>query len=371
MIISGGVNIYPQETENHLIMHPKVHDVAVIGVPNEDLGEEVKAVVVPAPGVAPGPELERELIAFCRDAASRTTSARARSTSRPSVPRTETGKMAKRTLREKYWAGQVEPARLAAAPYPRTGLPRHAEVKEDSAMSTVYERTIEVTAPISRAWLAFVDDREREAWMGAGRPDDVFEPGEVKLGPLERNRLVSWSQRQSGLAGWHDTRVRFEEVEGGTRITVTRDGFGDTEDWAHYAHSTAHGWDELLADLALYLETGVRGARHFPFRSGIGATTSSSTAGLRITHVVPGGFAEGAGLRAGDLLIRLGGATILDITHVAVLMREHAPGTALEAEYVRGREVLRGRAALSEWHHGTGEYVGHPGGYPKPKLVAA
>ena len=55
MIISGGVNIYPQETENLLVMHPKVQDVAVIGVPNDDLGEEVKAVVVPAPGVAAGP----------------------------------------------------------------------------------------------------------------------------------------------------------------------------------------------------------------------------------------------------------------------------------------------------------------------------
>ena len=55
MIISGGVNIYPQETENHLIVHPKVDDVAVIGVPNEEMGEEVKAVVIPAAGAAPGP----------------------------------------------------------------------------------------------------------------------------------------------------------------------------------------------------------------------------------------------------------------------------------------------------------------------------
>ena len=47
MIISGGVNIYPQETENLLITHPKVADVAVIGVPNEEMGEEVKAVVQP------------------------------------------------------------------------------------------------------------------------------------------------------------------------------------------------------------------------------------------------------------------------------------------------------------------------------------
>lgn len=238
-------------------------------------------------------------------------------------------------------------------------------------MGSTYERTIEVAAPVTRAWEAFVDYREREAWMGAGRPDDVFEPGDVKIGPVERNRLVSWSQRQDGLDGWYETSARFEEIAGGTRITLVRSGFGETEDWVHYAYSTSHGWDELLADLALYLETAVRGARHFPFRSGIGATTLGSAAGLRITHVVPGGFADGAGLRAGDLLIRLGGATILDSTDVAVLVREHAPGTELEAEYVRGREVQRGRAALSEWHFGTGEYVGHPGGYPKPKLASA
>ena len=68
MIISGGVNIYPQECENLLITHPKVADAAVFGVPNEDLGEEVKAVVQPMPGVAAGPELaEAELIGFCRE----------------------------------------------------------------------------------------------------------------------------------------------------------------------------------------------------------------------------------------------------------------------------------------------------------------
>lgn len=236
-------------------------------------------------------------------------------------------------------------------------------------MGTDYERTIVVAAPLAKAWEAFVDGREREAWMGAGRPDDIFESGDVKVGRVERNRLVSWSQCQSGLAGWYETTARFEEVDGGTRITVVRSGFGETEDWVHYADSTGHGWDEMLADLALYLETGVRGARHFPFRSGIAATTLGSAAGLRITHVVPGGFAERAGLRAGDLLIRLGGATVLDISDVAVLVREHAPGTELEAEYVRAGELLRGRAGLSPWHFGSGDYVGHPGGYPKPMLA--
>ena len=67
MIISGGVNIYPQEIEDALVMHPSVADVAVFGIPNEDFGEEVKAVVQPAPGVEPGPELAAELEAFARE----------------------------------------------------------------------------------------------------------------------------------------------------------------------------------------------------------------------------------------------------------------------------------------------------------------
>src|SRR5258706_7731288 len=66
MIISGGVNIYPQECENLLITHPEVTDAAVFGVPNEDLGEEVKAVVQPMPGVTADQELAQRLLAFCR-----------------------------------------------------------------------------------------------------------------------------------------------------------------------------------------------------------------------------------------------------------------------------------------------------------------
>src|SRR5260370_34928018 len=63
-IISGGVNIYPQEIENVLALHEAVTDVAVIGVPDEEMGEAVKAFVQPAPGAGGGPELEREIIEF-------------------------------------------------------------------------------------------------------------------------------------------------------------------------------------------------------------------------------------------------------------------------------------------------------------------
>jgi fatty-acyl-CoA synthase len=106
MIISGGVNIYPQETENLLITHPKVLDAAVIGVPNDDLGEEVKAIVQPMDGVAPGSELERELIAFCREHLAHFKCPRSIDFE-PELPRLPTGKLYKRLLRDRYWEGKA------------------------------------------------------------------------------------------------------------------------------------------------------------------------------------------------------------------------------------------------------------------------
>lgn len=102
MIISGGVNIYPQETEDLLITHPKVMDAAVFGVPNEDLGEEVKAVVQPIPGVEAGGALEQELIAWCREHLSHQKCPRSVDFE-AELPRLPTGKLYKRLLRDRYW----------------------------------------------------------------------------------------------------------------------------------------------------------------------------------------------------------------------------------------------------------------------------
>jgi len=102
MIISGGVNIYPQEAENLLISHPKVADVAVIGVPNEDFGEEVKAVVQPADWRDAGPALADELIAYCRAQLSPIKCPRTIDFD-PELPRHPTGKLYKRLIRDRYW----------------------------------------------------------------------------------------------------------------------------------------------------------------------------------------------------------------------------------------------------------------------------
>ncbi len=106
MIISGGVNIYPQECENLLITHPKIADAAVFGVPNADLGEEVKAVVQPMAGIKPGPDLAEELIQFCSKGLSRQKVPRSIDFE-VELPRLPTGKLYKRLLRDRYWGNKT------------------------------------------------------------------------------------------------------------------------------------------------------------------------------------------------------------------------------------------------------------------------
>ncbi len=106
MIISGGVNIYPQEVENLLVTHEAVTDVAVIGVPNEEFGEEVKAVVQPRDMKLAGPELEAKLIAFCRAHLSHIKCPKSIDFE-AELPRHPTGKLYKRLLRDRYWQGHA------------------------------------------------------------------------------------------------------------------------------------------------------------------------------------------------------------------------------------------------------------------------
>jgi long-chain acyl-CoA synthetase len=105
MIISGGVNIYPAEIEGELLAFPKIADVAVFGIPHEDWGEEIKAVVQPAEGVEPNDELRAEILAWCED--------RLAKFKRPKtidfiaeMPRDPNGKLYKRKLRDPYWEGR-------------------------------------------------------------------------------------------------------------------------------------------------------------------------------------------------------------------------------------------------------------------------
>jgi fatty-acyl-CoA synthase len=105
LIISGGVNIYPREAEDVLIGHQAVADVAVLGVPHADWGEEVKAVVEPVTGTAPTPELAAELLALCQSRLAAYKCPRSVDFV-DALPRLPNGKLLKRRLRDTYWAGR-------------------------------------------------------------------------------------------------------------------------------------------------------------------------------------------------------------------------------------------------------------------------
>jgi long-chain acyl-CoA synthetase len=104
MIISGGANIYPAEIENVLLSHPKVGDAAVFGIPHEDWGEEVKAVIEPADGVEGDDELAAEILAFCADKLARFKTPKSIDFT-TEMPRDPNGKLYKRKLRDPYWEG--------------------------------------------------------------------------------------------------------------------------------------------------------------------------------------------------------------------------------------------------------------------------
>jgi long-chain acyl-CoA synthetase len=106
MIVSGGVNIYPQEAENVLIDHPKVYDCAVFGIPDPEMGERVHGVVQPVSWDEAGPELEKELLAFCREHLAHYKCPKAIDFDRE-LPREQTGKLYKRLLRDRYWGDKT------------------------------------------------------------------------------------------------------------------------------------------------------------------------------------------------------------------------------------------------------------------------
>ncbi|HEY2303203.1 MAG TPA: acyl-CoA synthetase, partial [Acidimicrobiales bacterium] len=105
LVITGGSNVYPREVEDVVLRHPAVEDVAVIGVPDDTFGEQVKAVVQLRPGFRPDRDLGDEIIEFCRQAIARYKCPRSVDFV-DQLPRYDTGKLYKRRLRERYEAGR-------------------------------------------------------------------------------------------------------------------------------------------------------------------------------------------------------------------------------------------------------------------------
>jgi long-chain acyl-CoA synthetase len=111
MIISGGVNIYPQEIENLLVGHPQVADAAVVGAPHEEMGEQVVAVIQPMDWAHAGPDFAQELSTWLRERLSHVKTPR-QIDFMQELPRHQTGKLYKRLIRDTYWGKATTPVAL-------------------------------------------------------------------------------------------------------------------------------------------------------------------------------------------------------------------------------------------------------------------
>jgi hypothetical protein len=159
---------------------------------------------------------------------------------------------------------------------------------------------------------------------------------------VEPIRLLSWRVVDDGSLIAEELR----ETSRGTRMIVTH--LPDARDtaWASRVPSVELGWRESLADLALYVERGVSPRRHMVRRSALGALTRDTPAGVEIGQIEPIGFAARAGMEVGDLLIAVGQAPVFTRSDLALLLREHLPGSEWDVSYVRDGAIRTTRAPL-------------------------
>jgi uncharacterized protein YndB with AHSA1/START domain len=201
-------------------------------------------------------------------------------------------------------------------------------------------------------WRAFVEPAELSAWHGTAIEFEARQGGRVlfrdegypevsgRVTAVRPRRLLCWEVDGTGIV----ITEEFAPSGPGTIVTVRQHSASGVP--AHEREASRLGWDESLADMALVVEHGVRYSRHMSRRSTLGAEILSVTAGVIVVRVSPGSCADEAGLRPGDVLVRLGSAPLFGRADVALVTREHPPGTRLEAAYVRAGKILTGTGTL-------------------------
>lgn len=215
-----------------------------------------------------------------------------------------------------------------------------------------WEHTFEYAVTPDTLWKAFYETDEPTVWNNPIKGDAYLAAGqiEIEIGELDPGRHIAWSERRGEQLV--QMSVTFTETETGCRLTVTRSGFGDGEEWVSGQAGIVLGWEQALHDLGVYIESGIVMQRLHDWRSAFGMTLLEVPGGFRVAAVRPNAYGAQAGLEAGDLVVRIAGVPVFTRSDEWLLQRMFAPGDEVDIEYVRGGEVLAGRAPmspLSEW----------------------
>ena len=222
-------------------------------------------------------------------------------------------------------------------------------------------KTFVVAVPQERAWAAFADPDQRRCWDAPIYELDPRPGGKVRweippwpavdgeVVEVDAPNVLRTTEDAGMLAATTDITVTFETVDGGTRISITHAGFGDGPEWGDAFDSHSLGWSAAIADLVLFLMDGVVAKRFItPWRTTLGLAVDERPEGLRVLGVQAGGYAEEAGLREGDVVLRIGGVPLYFRSDLWCVQYAHTAGTPLAAEFARGGEVLSGEGLLRE-----------------------
>jgi uncharacterized protein YndB with AHSA1/START domain len=230
-------------------------------------------------------------------------------------------------------------------------------------MSRSIERTFEVPVPLERVWQVMTDPAELNRWYFPFRADPDGQlhtevhgqerAGEVVDGkPLDyfRTRTTLTGREGFGVVpGVREMLVSFEPIDSGTRVTVTHSGWEEDEASQCNRRATERGTDETLADLLLYLGSGVPFPRHNRGeQSFLGLLALEVPGGVEVRRVQPGTFADRLGLRPGDLLVALDGAGVFGLSDLAFFAKLRAAGETAGARWIRDGALLHGSAVLGE-----------------------
>ena len=208
--------------------------------------------------------------------------------------------------------------------------------------NVIWQKSFDLSFSVERVWSGYfefegsADGAAPPVGLVFTIPDTVGTRMEITE-VVERERL-SW--KEEFPTGTASMTMVFEATETGTRISVTRYGFGEGDEFDIFRESHPLGWLESIQDLALFLRTGVRARRHLEERSATGVLFKETEAGLEVRR--GGNF----GLERDDLVISVNGAGVYTRADLWLLTRLLEPGTEIEVGFIRDDELRTGRGPM-------------------------
>jgi uncharacterized protein YndB with AHSA1/START domain len=213
-------------------------------------------------------------------------------------------------------------------------------------MDVTWRKTFSLGFPPARVWEAYFEHEGLEEPPPPGSSSSLPDPAGtvVEVLSVDPARRYGWSET---AGDYHcEMTIVFEAEGSGTRLTVTRYGFGEGPEFDVYRTSHELGWTEHIADLALFLHTGVSRSRHLEDRCATGVVFAHGPAGLEVVRVADDSLGAEAGLRAGDVLLEVEGAAVYSRSDLWLLTRLFEPGRVVALDFVRDGRVNSGRGHL-------------------------